>query len=149
MNDYNNYPDVDVALGEWESAISPQTIGTTALGPCIGVVLYGNTSKEGYVGHFVDAFSQEEDVNQMIAAALHNNDSLDVVAWLFGGCTYADDDAPSRKSTKNTRRAIKQTLEGQGIVALHEQWNNNGDCYIGVILDCETGEVSTQTHFID
>lgn len=37
---------------EWKSAKSPEIIGTTGLGPCLGVILYDPETKQAMVGHF-------------------------------------------------------------------------------------------------
>ena len=43
--------DVFVEMGEFKRASSPEIIGTIGLGPCIGIGLYDQNSKVGYVAH--------------------------------------------------------------------------------------------------
>ena len=67
----------------WKTAGEGALIETTALGPCIGVVIYDPETKQAMVAHFIDP--REEDLEGMLSEAKEKFPHLEKLQIHVGG----------------------------------------------------------------
>ncbi|MEO8863036.1 MAG: hypothetical protein ABI354_01805, partial [Candidatus Saccharimonadales bacterium] len=128
-----------VDMFEWRKATGPQTIGTIGLGPCVGVVLYSDTRKEGHVGHFVAPHIDAIDVEEMVESALEGGELSELTVWVRGGSIdteYAEEGLDYHQETEDYLMAL---FARKGVTTLDMQLNLSPEISVDLVLDCETG----------
>ena len=147
MNSFNISPDeadVQVGMFEWNKAITPETIGTIGLGPCIGIAIYRPDSREGYIGHFVSPIDDSKKVEDMFSAAIDQCSTDGVQVWVRGGNISGG--LEERELTKRGRTYIVDLLSKFCIAKADVLWNQDKNSIISLLLDTTEGRLVTECY---
>ena len=133
----------------WKITKAPNTIETTDLGPCVGVIVYDPKSKQAMVGHFVDP--REDNLQGMLDEAMQLSPNKEKLKIWVGGQQPNVDDAPHFTEDKAIRAFVKKQLEDHGFqksqITIKWQDSNQGTI---MRLDPATGNVEyDQIDFYD
>lgn len=132
--------DVEVEMGDWEQAASPQLIGTYGLGPCVGLALYSPAEQAGFLAHTMGReLLTVTDMLEKVSA--RGFESASLRAWLSGGGRTMELDGG--KYYEEIRQDAVGLLTNIGIVKrnIEEIWVGD-DQSADIILDCSTGVCS-------
>lgn len=87
--------EIDVPMYAWAVAAAPRRIGTTGLGPCIGIAILNDTAGSAWVLHSPNMRHAEGDLRAFLENVAHGQQVGDLVrAVLVGG----DDNDPDASS---------------------------------------------------
>lgn len=142
--------DIQLDQNEWTYADAPLIVETTGLGPCIGIIIYDNTKKGAFVGHFTYPLYEPQEFNEMLSAAKKRFKSISSVKVYVGGGSAVDpDDAQELKHDKENHAFVKKELLALGFrddqLEITYQ-NSNQSTILGI--NTSTGEVyyNTEDH---
>ena len=100
----------EVGENEWKIVTPPNTIETTGLGPCVGIIVYDPELKKAMCGHYV---WPEIGLDEMLDEAIKIFPDKSRLKIYVGGRNPRDDDPPYT-FTKAKREYVKQSLASHG-----------------------------------
>lgn len=83
--------EIDVPMFAWSTATAPRRIGTTGLGPCIGIAILNDTSASARVLHSPNMRHAEDDLRRYLEGAIQGDQAGDLVRVILVG---GDDNDP-------------------------------------------------------
>ena len=133
---------ITVEWDDWGIGKENQILGTTHLGPCVGVTLYDPVGKTGVMSHITGRLKADEDYSpnnivDTLLKHLSRNNSFDLMKLEAAICG----DMPIRTPDPLIKsRAIEDRLNALGIKLIGK---DVGKCpYVrSMFLDCNTGNV--------
>lgn len=132
--------DVEVDMNEWGEASSPQVIGTTALGPCIGVIVYDRVNKDAHVGHFTSPALRCADKFLEVLKEKYS-DKLGLQVYLGGAAPIPEDGMEEENKESILNNLKKLGFEDDQI---YSEWLKPGTNTV-MSIDTSTGKVVYDT----
>lgn len=130
---------------EWKFIEAGNIGETTALGPCIGVILYDRETKQALVGHF-DVHM--EAVTEMLEEAKKRFPNIENIDAYVGGGVLSSEDAPDFTYDKERRSFVEESLQKAGIKKIKVKYAELIES-TWMTIDTRTGEVGYETEDFD
>jgi len=128
----------------WKIGRAPDTIETTGLGPCVGVIIYDSEKKEAMVGHFVDP--RIDDFKGMLSEAQRHFSNIKNVKVFIGGGAPDSSDYRTYQDSKDMRNFVDGELQAQGFqeAQITKKYQNSMESTI-LRIDLSDGNVEYDT----
>ncbi len=139
--------DIEVDQGEWKIATPPNSIETTGLGPCVGIIVYDPELKKAMCGHFT---WPEHGLNEMLNEAAKIFPDKNRLKIYVGGRNPSDDDPPYT-FTKAKREYVKNSLASHGFQnsQITIKWSDSSSEITVMRIDPSVGEIEYDQEDMD
>lgn len=144
--DISQEMDIDVEMFEWAEAGKDKVIGTSGLGPCVGLILYDGKLKHSFVGHFTNPAMGEPD--EMLRTIKEKYpDASKLKAFLGGGQPFSPDEIQELGLGPDNngyyRQAIIDKLNEVGIPQknIFVNWSSSPEDNMTMSIENKTGKV--------
>ncbi len=134
--------EIHVEQGQWRTAVAPDWLTTSGLGPCIAVIILNHTRQRAWLSHEAGISSTDAgNLREMIADAINvqrNCDQIDLC--VLGGDLES---GGVKKHTRSDRKCVLKILKESFSLPVKKGWGSVDS--VGVIFEGAKWRINKDT----